>query len=47
MEIVGYIVIGALAAVVALGFYSTMSFNRKKPLTREEYEAHEKRKREE
>ncbi len=47
MEIAGYVAIGALVALVALGFYSTMRFNRKKPMTREEYEAHEKQKREE
>ncbi len=47
MEIFGYAIIGAVVALAALGFYSTMRFNRKKPLTREEYEEHEKQKREE
>ena len=41
MPIGGYIAIGAVALIIALGFYSTMRFNRKKPMTREEYEAHE------
>ncbi len=47
MDILGYVGAGLVLAVIALGFYSTMSFNRKKPMTREEYEEHEKRKREE
>ena len=41
MNIGGYIAAGAVALIIALGFYSTMRFNRKKPMTREEYEAHE------
>ena len=46
MPIGGYIAIGSVALIIALSFYSTMRFNRKKPMTREEYEAHEAEKKE-
>ncbi len=45
MDIAGYIAIGLVVSVIALGFFSTMRFNRKKPMTREEYEEYEKSKR--
>lgn len=41
METAGYIVIGIVIITVALGFFSTMRFNRKKPMSREEYEKYE------
>ena len=44
MDITFYIIIGIIALIVALGFVSTMRFNRKKPMTREEYEEYEKSK---
>lgn len=47
MDITGYIAIGLVIAIIALGVFSTMRFNRKKPMTREEYEEYEKSKRDE
>ena len=44
MDISFYIAIGVITLTVALGFVSTMRFNRKKPMTREEYEEYEREK---
>ena len=44
MESTFFIVLGVILAIVALGFFSTMRFNRKKPMTREEYEEYERAK---
>ena len=41
-----YIGIGIIILIIALAVVSTVRFNRKKPMTREEFEAHEKEKKE-
>ena len=44
MDISVYIAIGVIVLTVALGFVSTMRFNRKKPMTYTEYEEYEREK---
>jgi uncharacterized protein YpmB len=39
-----YIGLGIIILVIILAVVSTVRFNRKKPMTREEYEAYEKEK---
>lgn len=46
MDIAVYIMIAVTVALFALGIYSTISFNRKAPMSREEFEEYEKKKRE-
>jgi hypothetical protein len=41
-----YIGIGILVLIMILAVVSTVRFNKKKPMTREEYEAYEKEKKE-
>ena len=41
-----YIGIGIIILIIVLAVVSTVRFNRKKPMTREEFEAHEKEKKE-
>lgn len=41
-----YIGIGILVLIMILAVISTVRFNKKKPMTREEYEAYEKEKKE-
>jgi NADH:ubiquinone oxidoreductase subunit 3 (subunit A) len=41
-----YIGIGILVLIIILAVVSTVRFNKKKPMTREEYEAYEKEKKE-
>ena len=40
----GYVVIGMIVLIVALSVISTIRFNRKKPMTMEEFEEYEKNK---
>ena len=41
-----YIGIGIIISIILLAAVSTVRFNKKKPMTREEYEAYEKEKKE-